>query len=77
MERVQNTILLHGVAYVQHSIAPDTTRCTRGEARSFFCIYKTYLYAQNYFRKNKFKYCFKSYIKLHEYANCNSANYDV
>ena len=42
-----------------------------------FCTYKTYLYAQNYFRKNKFKYCFKSYIKLHEYANCNSANYDV
>ena len=54
-----------------------TTRCTRGDARSFFCTYKTYLYAQNYFRKNKFKYCFKSYIKLHEYANCNSASYDV
>ena len=53
------------------------TRCTRGDARSFFCTYKTYLYAQNYFRKNKFKYCFKSYVKLHEYANCNSANYDV
>ena len=53
------------------------TRCTRGNARSFFCTYKTYLYAQNYFLKNIFKYCFKSYIKLHEYANCNSANYDV
>ena len=53
------------------------TRCTRGDARSFFCTYKTYLYAQNYFLKNIFKYCFKSYIKLHEYANCNSANYDV
>ena len=24
MERVQNTILLHGVAYVQRSIVPDT-----------------------------------------------------
>ena len=23
------------------------TRCTRGDARSFFCTYKTYLYAQN------------------------------
>ena len=23
-----------------------TTRCTRGDARSFFCTYKTYLYAQ-------------------------------
>ena len=55
----------------------DITRCTRGDARSFFCTYKMYLYAQNYFLKNVFKYCFKSYIKLHEYANCNSANYDV
>ena len=27
--------------------------------------------------KNVFKYCFESYIKLHEYANCNPANYDV
>ena len=55
----------------------NKTRCTLGDARIFFCTYKTYLYAQNYFLKNIFKYCFKSYIKLHEYANCNSANYDV
>ena len=33
----------------------------------FFCTYKTYLYAQNEI----------SYIKLHKFANCNSANYDV
>ena len=26
---------------------------------------------------NIFKYCFKNYIKLHEFANCNSANYAV
>ena len=26
---------------------------------------------------NIFKYCFKNYIKLHEFANCNSANYNV
>ena len=26
MERVQNTILLHDVAYVQRSIAPDTKK---------------------------------------------------
>ena len=26
MERVQNTILLHGVAYVNGSIAPDTKK---------------------------------------------------
>ena len=25
----------------------NKTRCTRGDARSFFCTYKTYLYAQN------------------------------
>ena len=25
---------------------------------------------------NIYKYCFKNYIKLHEYANCNSTNYD-
>ena len=29
------------------------------------------------FLMNIFKYCFKNYIKLHEFANCNSANYDV
>ena len=33
----------------------------------FFYTYKTYLYVQNEI----------SYIKLHEFANCNSANYDV
>ena len=26
MERVQNTIVLHGVAYVRRSIAPDTKK---------------------------------------------------
>ena len=29
------------------------------------------------FRMNIFKFCFKNYIKFHEFANCNSANYDV
>ena len=54
------------------------TRCPRGDARSFFsvltkriCIHKTK------FLMNIFKYCFKNCIKLHEFANCNSANYDV
>ena len=54
------------------------TRCTRGDARRFFsvltkriCMHKTK------FLINIFKYCFKNYIKLHEFANCNSANYDV
>ena len=54
------------------------TRCTRGDARIFFsvltkriCMHKTK------FLMNIFKYCFKNYIKLHEFANCNSANYDV
>ena len=35
------------------------------------CMHKTK------FLMNIFKYCFKKYIKLHEFANCNSANYDV
>ena len=45
----------------------------------FFCTYKTYLYAQKKgFLMNIFKYCLKNYIKLNEFANCNSANnYDV
>ena len=35
------------------------------------CMHKTK------FLMNIFKYCCKNYIKLHELANCNSANYDV
>ena len=35
------------------------------------CMHKTK------FPMNISKYCFKNYIKLHEFANCNSANYDV
>ena len=31
MERVQNTILLHSVAYVQRSIAPDTKKRAQKE----------------------------------------------
>ena len=42
----------------------NVTRFTRGDARSFFCTYKMYLYAQNYFLKNIFKYCFKGYINM-------------
>ena len=56
----------------------NITRCTRGDARIFFsvltkriCMHKTK------FLMNVFKYCFKNYIKLHEFANCNSSNYDV
>ena len=56
----------------------NKTRCTRGDASSFFsvltiriCMHKTK------FLMNIFKYCFKNYIKLHEFANCNSATYDI
>ena len=35
------------------------------------CMHKTK------FLMNTFKYCFKNYIKLHKFVNCNSANYDV
>ena len=29
------------------------------------------------FLMNIFKYCLENYMKLHEFANCNSVNYDV
>ena len=35
------------------------------------CMHKTK------FLMNIFNYCFKNYIKLHEFANCNSVKYDV
>ena len=35
------------------------------------CMHKTK------FLMNIFKYGSKNYIKLHEFANCNSANYDI
>ena len=35
-DKVDHGVLLHKL-----------TRCTRGDARSFVCTYKTYLYAQN------------------------------
>ena len=35
------------------------------------CMHKTK------FLMNIFKYCFKNYIKLHEFANYNPVNYDV
>ena len=60
-----------------HSDAIYNTRCTRGDARSFFCTHKTYLYAQNKIHYESIQIFFKNYIKLHEFANCNSANYDV
>ena len=69
------------VRIVSRNIQSDViynTRCTRGDASSFFsvltkrmCMHKTK------FLMNIFKYCSKNYIKLHEFANCNSANYDI
>ena len=43
----------------------------------FFCTSKCICMHKTKFLMNIFKYCFKSYIKLHEFTNCNSANYDV
>ena len=37
-------MMLHGI---KEETIKYITRCTRGDARSFFCTYKTYLYAQN------------------------------
>ena len=41
------------------------TRCTRGDARSFFCTFKTYLYAQN-----EISYEYYSNIVLKTILNC-------
>ena len=38
---------IEGVQRRATKMVPEITRCTRGDARSFFCTYKTYLYAQN------------------------------
>ena len=65
------------ISVLYAKITVTKTRCTRGDARSFFCTYKTYLYAQNKISYEYIQYCYKNYIKLHELANCNSANYDV
>ena len=54
------------------------TRCTRGDARSFFAVLtKRICMHKTKFLMNIFKYCFKNYIILHEFSNCNSANYDA
>ena len=37
----------------------------------------TFVMHKTEFLMNIFKYCFKNYIKLQEFANCNSAIYDV
>ena len=39
--------------------------------QNVICMHKTK------FLMNIFKYYFENYIELHEFANCNSANYDV
>ena len=47
-ETVKERIHCHDIdnSDVSKAVA-KLTRCTRGDARSFFCTYKTYLYAQN------------------------------
>ena len=45
-----NGSLVSGVFPSDYKVAlvrPIITRCTRGDARSFFCTHKTYLYAHN------------------------------
>ena len=43
----------------------------------FFVLTKRICMHKTKVLMNIFKYCSKYYIKLHEFANCNSANYDV
>ena len=57
-------------------------RRTRGvrvvyEEKFFSVLTKRICMHKTKFLMNIFKYCFKNYIKLHEFAICNSANYDV
>ena len=65
------------IAFDSISIFTRITRCTRGDARSFSVLTKRMCMHKTKFLMNIFKYCFKNYIKLHEFANCNSANYGV
>ena len=67
------------MTYLEHTSFDKQKQDAREAMRVvFFCAYKTYLYAQTKeFLINIFKYCLKNYIKLHEFANSNSANYDV
>ena len=57
-----------------HQLISNKTRCTRGDARSFFCTSKTYLYAQNEISYEYIQYCFKNYIKLHAIAAIHYPN---
>ena len=43
----------------------------------FFCTCKTYLYAQNEISYEYIQILFKKLYSIDEFANCNSANYDV
>ena len=43
----------------------------------FFVLTKRICTHKTKYLMNIFKYCFKNYIKLHEFANCNSVSYDV
>ena len=43
----------------------------------FFCTRKTYLYAQNEISYDYIHILFEKLYSIDEFANCNSANYDV
>ena len=89
-EGVQNKRDMHGAAthtFEECRLNGGTSIKTETELKQdareamrvvFFCTHKTYICMhKTKFLMNIFKYCFKNYIKLQEFANCNSANYDV
>ena len=43
----------------------------------FFCTRKTYLYSQNKISYEYIQILFSKLYSIDEFANCNSANYDV
>ena len=63
-------VALAALMQVKHD-AREAMRVVFSVLTKCICMHKTK------FLMNIFKYCFKDYIKLQEFANCNSFNYDA
>ena len=58
-------------------VSTEKTTRIASRASCFPYLQNVFVYTKRNFLWYIFKYCFKNYNKLHEFANCNSANYDV
>ena len=58
-------------SHISKQDAREAMRVVFSVLTKCICMHKTK------FLMNIIKYCFKDYIKLHEFANCNSFNYDA